>query len=93
MTSVYKDYEFEIKMVPEQWLQLKMKSLWRCNMKIVIYGGGPLMRGNKNLVGGGYCRRSFSNGGMNKVLAHGGDSHFQLGWEWGSSPGREKLGI
>ena len=47
-------------MVQEQWLQLKMKSLWGSNMKIVIEreresGGGikPLMRGNKNLVQGG----------------------------------------
>ena len=28
MTSMYKDYKFKIKMVQEQWLQLKMKSLW-----------------------------------------------------------------
>ena len=45
MTSMYKDYELEIKMVPEQWLQLKMKSLWRCNMKIVIYGGETFEEG------------------------------------------------
>ena len=48
-------------MVQKQWLQLKMKSLWGSNMKIVIGRGGwgvgggvkPLMRGNKNLVQGG----------------------------------------
>ena len=45
-------------MVQEQWLQLKMKSLWGSNMKIVIERGEergvkPLMRGNKNLVQGG----------------------------------------
>ena len=28
MTCMYKDYKFKIKMVQEQWLQLKMKSLW-----------------------------------------------------------------
>ena len=36
MTCMYKDYKFKIKMVQEQWLQLKMKSLWGSNMKIVI---------------------------------------------------------
>ena len=29
------------------------------------------MRGNKNLVWGGYGRRIFSSGRMNKILAHG----------------------
>ena len=30
------------------------------------------MRWDKNLVGGGYCRRVFSIGGMKKILAYGG---------------------
>ena len=30
------------------------------------------MKWDKNLVGGGYCRRIFSSGGMNKILAYGG---------------------
>ena len=40
MTCVYKEYEGKIKMVEEQWLQLKMKFLLGYNMKIVIYWGG-----------------------------------------------------
>ena len=36
MTCMYKDYKFKIKMVQEQWLKLKMKSLWGSNIKIVI---------------------------------------------------------
>ena len=93
MTSMYKDYELEIKMVPEQWLQLKMKSLWRCNMKIVIHGGrgGRLMRGNKNLVGEGYCRRGFSSGGTNKILAYGGTPIFSSGGNGGVPPVGETL--
>ena len=59
----------------------KNKSLWGSNMKIVIYRGEgegiePLMRGNKNLVEGRYCRRIFSSGGMNKILAHVGTPIF-----------------
>ena len=74
---MYKDYKFKIKMVLEQWLQLKMKSLWGFIMKIVIYREDePLMRGNKNLVGGGYCRKVLSSGGMKKILAHGGTPIF-----------------
>ena len=38
------------------------------------------MRENKNLVGGGYCRRTFSSVGMNKTLAHVGTPIFS--W-WG----------
>ena len=34
MTCVYKGYEVIIKMVQEQWLQLKMKFLLGYNMKI-----------------------------------------------------------
>ena len=30
------------------------------------------MRGNKNLVAGVCCRRTFSSAGMNKILAHEG---------------------
>ena len=36
MTCVYKEYEVKIKMVQDQWLQLKMKFLLGHNMKIVI---------------------------------------------------------
>ena len=54
-----------------------MKSLWGFIMKIVIYREDePLMRGNKNLVGGGYCRKVLSSGGMKKILAHGGTPIF-----------------
>ena len=35
MTCMYKDYEFKIKMVQEQCQQLKIKSSWGFNMKIV----------------------------------------------------------
>ena len=42
MTCMEKDYKFKIKMVQEQWLQLKMKSFWGSNMN------ESLMRGNKN---------------------------------------------
>ena len=40
----------------------------------------PLMRGNKNLVGGGYCRRMFSSVVMNRILTHGGTPIFR---QWG----------
>ena len=64
-------------MVQEQWLQLNIKSLRGSNVKVVIYRGDePLVRWNKNLVGGGNCRRIFSSGGMNKILAHGGTPIF-----------------
>ena len=36
MACVYKEYEVKIKMVQEQWLQLKMKFLLGYNMTIVI---------------------------------------------------------
>ena len=36
MTCVYKEYEIKIKMVQEQWLQLKMKFSLGYNMKIII---------------------------------------------------------
>ena len=35
MTCAYKEYGGKIKMVQEQWLQLKMKILLDYNMKIV----------------------------------------------------------
>ena len=68
MTCMYKDYKLKIKMVEEQWLKLKMKSLWGSNMKMV--GNEPLIKGNNNLVKG-YCRRIFSSGSINKILTHG----------------------
>ena len=40
MTCVYKEYEVKIKVVQEQWLQLKMKFFLGCNM-----------RWDKNVVG------------------------------------------
>ena len=40
MTCVYKEYEVKIKVVQEQWLQLKMKVILGCNM-----------RWDKNVVG------------------------------------------
>ena len=36
LTCVYRKYEIKIKMVQEQWLQLKTKILLCYNMKIVI---------------------------------------------------------
>ena len=59
----------------------KNKSLWGSNMKIVIYrregeGIEPLMRGNKNLVEGGYCRRIFSSGGDEQNFGSCRDSHW-----------------
>ena len=36
MTCVYREYEVKIKMVQEQWLQVKMKFLLGCKMKIMI---------------------------------------------------------
>ena len=39
MTCVHKEYEVKINMVKEQGLQLKMKFLLSCNMKIVVYWG------------------------------------------------------
>ena len=70
MTCMYKDYKLKIKMVQEQWLKLKMKSLWGSNMKMV--GNEPLIKGNNNLVKGSCCRRIFCSGGINKILTHGG---------------------
>ena len=36
MTCMSKEYEIKIKMVHEQWLQLKMLFQLGCNLKIVI---------------------------------------------------------
>ena len=36
MTCVYKEYEIKIKMVQQQWLQLKMEFLLGYNMKTVM---------------------------------------------------------
>ena len=69
MTCMYKDYKFKIKMVREQWLDLYEN----CYLET---GEEPLMRGNKNLVEGGYCRIIFSSRGMNKILAHVGTPIF-----------------
>ena len=85
---MYKDYKCKVKMVQKQWLQLKMRSLWGSNMKIVIYSRGnePLMGGNKNLVGGGYCRKMFCSGEMNKILARGGTVIFGYWGDGGVPP-------
>ena len=85
---MYKDYKFKVKTVQKQWLQLKMRSLWGSNMKIVIYSRGnePLMGGNKNLVGEGYCRKIFSSGEMDKILARGGTVIFCYWGDGGVPP-------
>ena len=51
---MYKEYEVQIKMVQEQWLQLKMKFLLGYNMKTVVWSGEIYFwcEGNNNLVGG-----------------------------------------
>ena len=54
MTFAYKEYEVKIKMVQEQWLQLKMKFLLDFNMKIIIEWGGWGGGGAQLLVGGVY---------------------------------------
>ena len=91
VTSMYRDYEFEIKMVPEQWLQLKWSLYGVVIWKLLSTEGRPLRRGNKNLVGGGSCRRSFSSGGMNLILAHGGTPIFSSGENGGVPPVGETL--
>ena len=57
MTFVYKEYKVKIKMVQEQWLQLKMKFLLDFNMKIIIewggWGGGGSTFGRGSLLGEG----------------------------------------
>ena len=55
------EYEVKIKMVQEQWLQLKMKFLLVYNMKFVIKWGEWTLGG----VGGG----GFLVGGMSKGSA------------------------
>ena len=58
MTCVYIEYEVKIKMILEQWLQVKLKLLLRYNMKsvfsVVLAFGGILGGVDKNLVGGVY---------------------------------------
>ena len=54
MSCVHKEYEVEIKMVMEQWLQLKVKFLLGYDMRIFIYWVEltfDLRESNKNLVG------------------------------------------
>ena len=58
MTFAYKEYKVKIKMVQEQWLQLKMKFLLDFNMKIIIEwggwgGGGGSTFGRGSLLGEG----------------------------------------
>ena len=40
MTCVYKEYNVEIKMVQEQWLQPKMKFVLSYNINIFLFSGG-----------------------------------------------------
>ena len=44
-SCVYKEYEVKIKMVQEQWLQLKMKFLLVYYMKILFSGEGINLSG------------------------------------------------
>ena len=54
MTFAYKEYKVKIKMVQEQWLQLKMKFLLDFNMKIIIeWGGWGSTFGRGSLLGEG----------------------------------------
>ena len=53
MTFAYKEYKVKIKMVQEQWLQLKMKFLLDFNMKIIIEWGGWRGGGGAQLLVGG----------------------------------------
>ena len=62
MAFVYKGYEANIKVVQEQWLQLKIKFLLSYNIKIVI--DGPLVGEDKYSVG------NFSL--MSQILPSGG---------------------
>ena len=69
MTCEYKEYEVKIQIVPEQWLQLKMKFLLGYNMKIVTWWEGTnFWCGGKNLMGEVYWG-TFPSGGMSKFLA------------------------
>ena len=57
MTCMYKDYKFEIKIVQEQLLQQKWSLYGVLIWKLLSRGRDePLMRWDKNLVGGGYCK-------------------------------------
>ena len=55
MTRVYKDYELEIKVVQDQWLQLKMRFLLGYNMNIVILCG-ELTFGGEESTGADFLR-------------------------------------
>ena len=54
MTCVNEEYEVEIKMVHEQWLQLKMKFLLGYNMKIAIWWERMNHRWEKSTGEGGF---------------------------------------
>ena len=62
MTCVYKEYEFKIKMVQEQWLQLKMKFFLGYNVKINLWGE------NKNLVEVGSLLGGIFSGGRDEQI-------------------------
>ena len=49
MTCVYEDYEVKIKIVKEQRVQLKIKFLMGCNIKVVIYWEKLTFRGGNNI--------------------------------------------
>ena len=95
LTCMYKDYKFEIKMVQEQWLQLKMKSFWRSDMKIDISTGDGGSRGGTNLwwgvikiwFGETTTEGFFLVGRWTKFWVMR-VSHFQLLGAWDSSPSR-----
>ena len=48
MVCVYKEYEVKMKMVQEQWLQLKMTFFLGCNIKVLFSGEREI-----NLLGAG----------------------------------------
>ena len=53
MTCVYKEYEDKIKMVQEQWLQLKIKFYWVVTWKLLFTNGEWNFSEGKDLVGEG----------------------------------------
>ena len=65
MTQVYKKYEVKIKMVQEQWLQLKMKFYWVITWKVLNTMGGIQI-----WLGGVYLG-GFLVEGMSKFSAKG----------------------
>ena len=74
MTCVFKENEVNMKMVQEQWLQLKIKFLLGYNMKIAIYWGEINLRwmGIKIWGRGVYWVALFQVGRMSKFLASEG---------------------